>query len=74
MNAKIILFSDYFKNLLLILEKYVKKIKISKNSPKIQLLLDFQKLLTKMFGRPRAFRNWQKKLFERVKSGKKKLK
>ena len=63
MNAKIILFSDYFKNLLLILEKYVKKIKISKNSPKIQLLLDFQKLLTKMFGRPRAFRNWQKKIF-----------
>ena len=60
MNAKIILFSDYFKNLLLILEKYVKKIKISKNSSKIQLLLDFQKPLTKMFERPRAFRNWQK--------------
>ena len=63
MNAKIVLFSDYFKNLLLILEKYVKKIKISKNSPKIQLLLDFRKLLIKMCRRSKAFINDKKNFF-----------
>ena len=43
----------------LFLEKKIEKVKIS---TKLQFLPDFQKLLTKMFGRPRGLKKVKKKL------------
>ena len=48
-----------------------KKRKKSLNFKKVQLLPDFQKLWTKMFGRPRAFKNGQKKFLRWSKEVKK---
>ena len=39
----------------------LEKVKKLKNSPKYQFLPDFQKLLTQMCGRPRAFKKKKKK-------------
>jgi len=61
-----------FGEFLDILRKIRKKVKIFKNSPKFKLLPDFQKLCTKMFGRSRAFKNWQKKFFLKGSKGVKK--
>ena len=50
-----------FGEFLDILRKIRKKVKILKNSPKFKFLSDFQKLLTKMCGIPRAFKKKKKK-------------
>ena len=47
---------NFFLRIILSFEKKLEKVKIFKKSPKFQFLPDFQKLLTKMCGRPRALK------------------
>ena len=56
----ILTFLSFFWKLVYWLRINLKKIKIFKNSPKFQFLSDFQKLLIKMCGIPRAFKKKKK--------------
>ena len=47
---------NFFLRIILSFEKKLEKVKIFKKSLKLQFLPDFQKLLTKMCGRPRALK------------------
>ena len=55
-RKKIIL--GFLWQFLYFVRKKCEKVKIWKKSPKVQLLPDFQKLLTKLLGRPKAFKKW----------------